>query len=283
MSHVRQILVLLALALAAPVMAQPQPLAAPAAPEIAPATPVAPPAQTAVSLNDGYVLGPGDVLEISVLGRADFTSRVQVQVDGTIQLPLIKDIPATGRTVLQLRSDIRMLLVSGGYYTDPAVSVVVASYASRYVTVLGEVATPGLLPIDRSYRLSEVVARVGGLRATAAEEVILSRNDGTTVTLNLRDIATGPDAQDPVVNPGDRIFVAPAAQFYIYGAINGPGSYKLERDMTFRMALARAGGLSPVGSEKRVKVIRDGKEIGRIDLNAKVQPGDTVVVGERFF
>lgn len=236
-----------------------------------------------VALNEGYVLGPGDVIEVSVLGRPDFVGRVQVQVDGTIQLPLIKDIRAADRTVLQLRSDIRSRLVSGGYFNDPAVSVVIASFASRYVTVLGEVATPGLLPIDRSYRLSEIVARVGGLRASAAEEVILSRSDGTSVSLNLRDVATGPGQQDPVVNPGDRIFVAPAAQFYIYGAVNGPGSFRLDRGMSFRMALARAGGLTAQGSAKRIKVIREGKEIRRIDLNALVQPGDTVVVGERFF
>ena len=237
----------------------------------------------AVTLNEGYVLGAGDVVEIAVLGRDDFRARVQVQVDGSIQLPLIGDVVAANRTVLQLRSDVRGALVRGGFFTDPAVSVAIASFASRYITVLGEVATPGLVPIDRSYRLSEIIARVGGTRGTASDDVTLSRVGGETLTLNLRDVATGSEAQDPVVNPGDRIYVAVAAQFFIYGQVNAPGSYRVDRGMTLRMALARGGGLTAQGSERRVKIFRGGEELRNFDPNAPIQGGDTVVVGERFF
>ena len=62
-----------------------------------------------------------------MLGREEFKPRVQVQVDGTIQLPYIKSIPAAGKTVLQLREEVRRKLQQGGYYTDPVVSVIVAS------------------------------------------------------------------------------------------------------------------------------------------------------------
>ena len=235
------------------------------------------------ALSEGYVLGAGDVVEVAVLGREDYRARVQVQVDGTVQLPLINDIPAANRTVLQLRSDIRAALIGGGYFTNPAISVAVASFASRYVTVLGEVATPGLVPIDRSYRVSEILARVGGHRPTAADILTLSRADGTKVELDIAQIATGSGDADPVVNPGDRIFIAPAAQFFIYGQVNAPGSYRVDRKMTIRMALARGGGLTAQGSERRVKVIRDGVELKSFDPNGLVLPGDTIVVGERFF
>lgn len=257
--------------LAVPVAAQ--------TPEAA-ATPVT---NASVSLTDGYVTGAGDVVEIAVLGREDFRSRVQIQVDGTIQLPFIGDIPAANRTVLQLRDEIRKALIAGQFFNEPAVSVTVVSYASRYVTVLGEVATPGIVAIDRSYRLSEIMARVGGLRSSAADVITLARNTGEALKLDMVAVATGDLGQDVVVNPGDRIFVAVAPQFYIYGEINGPGAYKLERNMSLRMAIARSGGVTAQGTEKRVKVIRDGKELSKYDLNAAIQPNDTIRIGQRIF
>lgn len=244
----------------------------------------APPAAEApVTLSDGYVLGTGDMVEIAVLGRDDFRSRVQIQVDGTIQLPFIGDIPAVNRTVLQLRNEIRAALIAGQYFNEPAVSVTVVSYASRYVTVLGEVATPGIVAIDRAYRLSEIMARVGGLRANAADLITLARNSGEVLKLDMVAVATGDVAQDVIVNPGDRIFVAQAPQFYIYGEVNGPGAYKLERNMSLRMAIARGGGVTAQGSERRVKVIRGGVELPKVDMNAPIQPNDTIRIGQRIF
>lgn len=246
---------------------------------------VAPPptANETLTLADGYVLGTGDMIEVAVLGRDDFRSRVQIQVDGTIQLPFIGDVPAVNRTVLQLRNEIRAALIAGQYFNEPAVSVTVVSYASRYVTVLGEVASPGIVAIDRAYRLSEIMARIGGLRPTAADIITLVRVSGETMKLDMVAVATGDVSQDVTINPGDRIFVAQAPQFYIYGEVNGPGAYKLERNMSFRMALARGGGVTAQGTERRIKVIRDGVELPKVDLNALVEPNDTIRVGQRIF
>ena len=233
------------------------------------------------SLADGYVLG--DVIEVSVLGREEFKPRVQVQVDGTIQLPYIKSIPAEGKTVLQLREEVRRKLQQGGYYTDPVVSVIVASYTARYVTVLGEVGNPGLVPVDRAYRLSEILARVGGLRPTGSDEVQIRRADGKEFNFDMRDIAGGGPDKDIFVEPGDKIYVAAATTFYIYGQVAQPGSYRIDRGMTLRQALARAGGLTPRGSDTKVKLFRDGKEMGRMNLSDPIKNGDTIVIGERFF
>jgi polysaccharide biosynthesis/export protein len=279
MIAVRKLLAVMALTLFAHFGAATAAAQVPAAVPPAPASAPAP----AVTLNDGYVLGVGDVVEVAVLGRDDFRSRVQVQVDGTIQLQLIGDLKAVELTVLQLRAAIREKLVAGQFFMDPAVSVNVVSYASRYVTVLGEVATPGIVAIDRSYLLSEIIARVGGLRGSADDVITLARNSGEILKLDMVAVATGDLAQDVKINPGDRIFVALAPQFYIYGEVNAPGSYRLDRKMSLRMALARAGGVSSTGNEKRVKVIRDGKEIKKYDLNAPLNPNDTVVVGQRLF
>ncbi|WP_298669341.1 SLBB domain-containing protein [uncultured Sphingomonas sp.] len=257
------------------------------------APPPPPPAATAAapaaadkqqnSLADGYVLGVGDVVEVSVLGREEFKSRVQVQVDGTIQLPYIKSIPAEGKTVLQLREEVRRRLQQGGFYTDPVVSVIVASYTARYVTVLGEVGTPGLVPVDRAYRLSEIIARVGGLRPTAADDIQVRRASGQEYSFEMNEIASGGPDKDIFVEPGDKIFVATAPTYYIYGQIAQPGSYRIDRGMSLRKAIARSGGLTPRGSEKKIKLFRDGKEVNHMDLSDMVKNGDTIVIGERFF
>lgn len=234
------------------------------------------------SLADGYVLGTGDVVEVSVLGRAEFAARVQVQVDGTIQLPYLKSVPAANKTVLQLRDDVRRRLQSGGYYTDPVVAVTIATYTSRYVTVLGQVAQPGLVPVDRAYRVSEILARVGGAQASAADAIELRRADGQSIALPIAQIASGGPDQDPYVTPGDKLFLPEAPIFYISGAVTGQGAYKVDRDLTVRKALARAGGLTDRGSDKKVKVFRDGKEV-KIGLDDPIKGGDSIKVGERFF
>lgn len=245
-------------------------------------TPAAAQTAAATTADDGYQLGPGDVIEVRVLGQQDFTTRGRIREDGAIALPFISDIRAQGRSVTEFARDVAGALDRGGYYTKPIVTAEIVSYASRYVTVLGAINQSGLQPVDREYKLSEILARAGGLRADSSDEIVIRTTDGKEKRLLFSNIALGRTDSDPVVRPGDRVFAPVAETYYIYGAINGPGAYPLKYDMTVRNALARGGGLSPSGSEKRVSVIRKGQKT-RLSLEDKVQPGDTIVVGERLF
>ena len=240
-------------------------------------------APAAVSLADGYVLGIGDIVEVSVLGRDEFKPKTQIQADGTIQLPFIGIVDANNRTVLQLRDQVRRKLIAGGFYADPAVNVTVVGYSSRYIVVLGEVGTPGIVSIDRAYRVSEILARVGGAKSAGVDSITLTRQSGETINLSVTDVATGGADKDPVVNPGDKLYVAPARTFYIYGQVAAAGTYPIDRDMDLRKALARGGGLTALGSEKRVKVIRKGTELRNFNPGDPILDGDVIVVGERFF
>lgn len=259
------------------------PVATPAQPAAAPAQQAPANAAANVSLVDGYVLGTGDIIEVSVLGREDFKPRVQVQTDGSIALPLIGSIPAADRTVLQLRDQIRDALVRGGYYSAPVLNISIVTYASRYVTVLGQVANPGVVPIDRAYRLSEIIARAGGVRETGSDRITLTPAGGAPRDLSLRAIATGRGEEDPVVNPGDKVFVAEAETFYIYGQVAAPGTYPIDPDLTLRKALARGGGLTPIGSERRTRLIRGERDVKGAKMDIKIEPGDVIVVGQKFF
>jgi len=249
--------------------------------QVAPAPP--PVVSVANAQAQGYIVGIGDSIEVSVIGRPEYTSRVQVQVDGTVQLPYINNITAANKTLLQLRDQVKRALIAGGYYADPAVNVAMVSYASRYVVVLGEVAQPGIVPIDRSYRVSEILARVGGVRESGADTLTLRRENGEELKLPIKLIAVGSAAEDPLVIAGDKLFVPPAENFYISGQVNAPGTYRIQGDMTLRMALARGGGLNERGSERRAKIFRDGKEMPNVGLSEKVKPGDVINVGARLF
>lgn len=232
---------------------------------------------------DGYKIGPEDVVEIDVLGQSDFKTRVRVKSDGTIPLPYLGTMNVAGQTPVALAETVGARLRSGGIYANPVVNVEVVSYASRYVIVLGEVGSPGLVPVDRGYRVSEIIARVGGIRASGAPYVIVKREDQSEMQIPFETLAKGSDADDPFVQPGDKIFVPVADKFYVYGAISAPGEYMINDELSIRKALARAGGVSPTGSEKRVKIFHDGKEMKKVDLERIVQPGDVIVVGERLF
>lgn len=255
----------------------------------APATaPAAAPAASAVvdeapaAASADYLLGPEDVIDVEVLGRADFKIRARIGADGTIQLPLIGRVNAGERTTRTLEAEIARALRNGGFFANPIVNVEVSSFASRYVTVLGAVGSPGLLPVNRSYRLSEVLARVGGVRENGADYVILRRQNEPEQRLSIKALATGDLNQDPIVQPGDKIFSPVAELFYISGQVTTPGAYPLASDLTVRMAIARSGGLTPSGSDRRVTVTRNGAKV-KLDLGDKIQPGDVIVVGERLF
>ena len=231
----------------------------------------------------GYVLGPDDVVEVSVLGRTDFTTRGRIASDGTIQLPYLGVVPAGKKTAREFADSVAKSLEAGGYFAKPIVKVDIVSYASRYIVVLGDVRSPGLVPIDRAYRLSEIIARVGGVGDGGADYVVLRSEADGERHFKIADLATGDASQDPYVSAGDKVYVPHAELFFISGQVKGPGAFPLMTGMTLRMAIGRAGGLTDAGSEGHIKITRKGKVLPRPKLDDPLAPGDVIVVGEGLF
>lgn len=245
-----------------------------------PATPLPAPSAPDAATSE-YVLGPEDVIEVEVVGQPD-RARARVYADGTIQLNLIGKLTASGKTPRELGNEIATALKAGGFYANPVVNVEVSAYASRYVTVLGAVATPSLVPINRPYRLSEILARVGGVSGGAADFLIVRSEDGQEARFLIDDLAAGDASKDPYVKAGDKIYAPVAEVFYISGQVNSPGTFPVRSDLTVRQAIARAGGLTVSGTDKKIEVNRGGKKM-KLTGDAKVEPGDVLVVGERLF
>jgi polysaccharide export outer membrane protein len=251
--------------------------AAPPVPTAVPAAPVS------AGASQDYVLGPEDVIEVDLLGQQDFTTKQRITEDGDIRLPMIGVVHAVDKTVAQLGDFVAEKLKSGGYYASPIVKVDVVSFGSKYVTVLGNFGSPGLVPIDHPYRLSEIIARVGGVKDGGADYVVYRPRRGDERKIPVADLATGDTKDDPTVSPGDKIYSPPAELIYVSGQVKGPGAFAIIPGMTMRMALARAGGITDQGSYSHITVTRGGVKQAHVNLDEPVRAGDVLVVGERLF
>lgn len=238
------------------------------------------------TVDPSYILGPGDVVEVGIVGRDDFNSRVRVGADGKVLLPYVGSLVAEKRSVLEFSDDVRQALVRGGYFSNPVVRVEVVGVTSRYATVLGSVGSPGLIPLDRQYKLSEILARVGGRSGAGADYVLLTRAGANAPErYSIAALASGTSEKgDPVVETGDKIFVPSAEDesFYLSGEVHSPGQFHFVPGMTLRMAIAKGGGITENGSEGRVSVVRGGKKM-KLKLEDPIAIGDVISVGERLF
>ena len=241
-------------------------------------------AQTAAPENRGYVIGADDVLTVSVYGQPDAGVQTRVKVDGTIVVPLIGAVQASGQTVISLADTISKKFVSGGFFKNPVVNVEIGGFASRTVNVAGKVAQPGVFPLDRQYRALEVLLKAGWVRDAGANYIYLRRADNKEVRLETEALVRGAQEKNPILMPGDTLYVPDADQFYIYGQVNHAGTFPLLPGLTVRQAIAIAGGVTATGSDRKVGLYRAGtKDKDEVDLDQLLQKNDVIVVKERLF
>ncbi len=231
----------------------------------------------------GYVLGPDDSVQVIVYGQSEFNVTTRVKADGTIVMPLIGIVKASGETNITLAKVVTDKLVAAGFLKDPLVNVEVGSYISRSVNIAGAVGSPGIVPLDRPYHALEALLKSGWVRADGANYVYLRRPGQPERKLEVEQLVRGDANADPLLMPGDTLFVPPAETFFIYGQIAGPGMKGILPGMTIRQAIALAGGVTPSGKADKVGLVRgNGKEIDA-DPSMKVQNGDVIIIKERLF
>ena len=148
----------------------------PAETPAAPGAPAAAPAAVPATPGD-YEVGPGDVIEVAVYGNDDLSRIPTVQTNGSISLPLLGEVQVAGLTVAEVQRKITNLLAKD-YLVNPQVEVKVRDYNSQYVSVVGEVNTPGRKPLRGKTRLIDLLSEGGGFKPTASGEVMITRTDG---------------------------------------------------------------------------------------------------------
>jgi polysaccharide export outer membrane protein len=260
------------------------------------------PATPAAAANTAYLIGPNDVLGIKVLGEADLSGTYAVDTDGTIRFPFLDRVPVGGKTVQEIEFALTKLL-SEGFLNRPQVSVVITSYRSRSIYVLGEVRNPAKYNIEGQTTLLEVIAQAGSFTPNAAQTInVLRYKDGLAgvqagapvvpgdprgaeiLRVSLEDLREGRLQANIILQDGDTIFVPAAEKFYVMGFVKTPGQFVLQPGMTVRQAISMAGGLTERGSDRRVKITRkvNGKDV-EIDaeMSDLVRPNDTIRVPQR--
>jgi polysaccharide biosynthesis/export protein len=229
-----------------------------------------------------YVLGPNDAITVLVYGQNEFNVQTRVKPDGSIVMPLIGKVQAQGKTVITLADEITRRLEAGNYLKDPIVNVEVSQYNSRYVRVAGKVGNPGLVPLDRSNRLLDVLLMSGWVQDAGSEFITIRKADGKDLRINSDELARGIIA-DIQLDAGDTLYVADAEVVYLTGAVARPGTYQLKPGMTVTELLATAGGVGPTGSSGKVGLKRGGAKEVDADQQTKLETGDIINVRERLF
>jgi len=168
------------------------------------------------------------------------------------------------------------------------VSVLVTEYLSQKVAVMGQVAKPGQYALTQRSKVLDLLAEAGGVvTGIAADTATLLRADGSKTEISLFDLFQGNPEQNAVMSPGDTLYVPRAPQFYVYGEVQRPGTYRLERSMTVSQAISAGGGLTPRGTERHTTVKRrdaQGKEIIVSVRGAdQLKPDDVLFVKEALF
>ena len=251
----------------------------------------------------GDGLGTGDVVRIAVYDQEQLSGLYTVEADGSFAFPPLGRIVVDGMTLRSLE-ELLTTRLADGHLRDPRVRAAMETLRSRRVSIIGEVANPGVFPLFGEMTLVEALATAGSTTERASHEVILMRPasgaaaDGPglrtepeaadTIRMDLRDLQRGIARHGGVpLRNGDTVIVPRAPTIFVRGAVRNPGEYPLRRnDLTVSQALARAGGGTWLGALDRIRALRvvDGEPAEvRLELSDVVRPDDTIVVPRRFF
>jgi polysaccharide export outer membrane protein len=159
-----------------------------------------------------YAIGPLDVLEITVFKVPDLSKTVEVSEAGTINLPLVGEVAAAGRTAQQLERDLTAKL-GAKFLQNPQVSVYVKDHKSQRITIQGAVKNPGMFQLTGRTTLLQGIALAGGRDKVSDATVLILRQGGgkrQAAKFNVSAIESG-QAEDPVLQTGDIVVAGTSA------------------------------------------------------------------------
>jgi len=234
-----------------------------------------------------YLLGPGDMLKITVYNNPDLTLETRITETGTISFPLLGEIALGGMTASAAEKKLSNQLEMGGFVKQAQINILVMQFQSKMVSILGSVYKPGRYPLDRTMNLTEVLALAGGVPADGSDMITVIDKSGK-IEYDLRNIVKNADGSKNInLVGGEIIYVPRAPMFYIYGEAQRPGSYRIERDMTVMQALAIGGGPTPRGTQRGVQLHRRNAnglvEVLRPELTDMVKQDDVLFIKESLF
>ena len=249
-----------ALLLLLPLIAGAQQIAAPSTAALQLSTAAAKSEPATAAPAESLLIGPGDLLRISVLREPELDQHVRVLDSGEITLALVGNVPVQGLTPAEAAARIAARYRDGKFLLHPELSVFVEEYVTQAVTVIGQVAHPGSFHLAAARTLMDVLSLAGGLTESADRHIVIQRGgkDGQRIRAFIPNKADDALNADVLVRPGDTVLVPKAGIIYVLGDVAHPGGYVMQNDsqLTVLQAIALAAGTSKTASEKRVRLVR---------------------------
>ena len=237
-----------------------------------------------------YLLGGGDTVDITVYQQQDLTLTAKISPEGDITYPLLGTVKIAGLTPESAGQKIARMLKEGGFIKQPQVFLKISAFGSQQVAILGQINKPGNYSLEGVSGVLDLLARAGGVTKEAANVITVIKKEGDKSVkhrIDLKRFYEGDMGQDIRVSSGDVVLIPRMDVFYIYGEVQNPGRFRLERGMTTMQALSVGGGVTGRGSLSGIKASRrqaDGS-MKKVELNLhdQLMPDDVVYVKERLF
>ena len=248
-----------------------------------------------------YVLGPKDVLEITVFDEPELSKTIEIGSEGAIRFPLLNDVKLGGLSVREAEKLIEKKL-GEKFLRNPHVSILVKEYNSKKVYVLGAVAKPGYYSLQGDTSLLEVISKAGGITQGGGTKILVAKGAGQDKEMLSKILARKTDDKGETIEDftretglkaapilidghklleegdislnvtldgGDVVYIPNVQKVYVLGEVKRPGGIIYEDGLTLLRAISLAGGVTEMGKTK-VQVTRevDGKE-ERFKVNLK--------------
>jgi polysaccharide export outer membrane protein len=231
------------------------------------------PQPTRVLANSNVKLGIGDLVEITVFGVPDLSTKTRVSGSGDIYLPLIDYVHVEELTTDEAQVVIQKRLEDGGFVRNPHVTIFVTESASQAITVLGEVNHPGAYPAIGERHLFDLISAAGGLTEKAGRSLTIEHraNPDQKVHLQLSSNLSEDTQNNVEILPGDTIIVARAGIVYVVGDVVHSSGFLIEDNgLTVLRALALAGGGTRTSALKKTRILRQTPTgVTEIPINLK--------------
>lgn len=207
-------------------------------------------------------IGLRDLLMVQVYGSPELSRSVRVGADGMIRLPMLKQrLKGEGLMPNDLENEVARALEEEGLIVDPLVTITVAEYSSRPISVAGAVKEPLTFQASAPVTLLEAITRAGGLTPVAGSEILVSKTQpgpgGQPTALMQRISVKGLiDGTDPEANlrlsGGEEVRVPEAGKVFIVGNVKKPGAFPVEdgAETSVLKMLALAEGLAPFAGKQ---------------------------------
>lgn len=209
---------------------------------------------------EGYFLGPGDLITVSVFESADLNAEGRISSRGQITIPMLGKVEVNNLSAGEAEEKIENLLTEK-YLHQAHVTIFIKEHVSKQVSVVGALKNPGRYDYVSQRRILDLLAMADGLSESASDVAYISRKNKegqeSVEIIDLEELLErGNVALNVTIKPGDVIFVPEAGVCHVDGAVRQPGPVKIDGDMTIDAAISAAGGFEGYADEDNVKLIR---------------------------